>query len=161
MRHYFSDGLLGLAVLGKRLTGSDVLLASHYLGFGTLPGAGEHRQRVRCTSQIRGMVRIGRDRGQHRPQLLCGTRQVGLADLLAHTGHHTPRFSLRLGSSASERTLGGLETARARGRKGGRKPKLSERQVAMGRQMHASGEHTVSAIADTFSVTRPTIHKWP
>jgi helix-turn-helix resolvase-like protein len=26
-------------------------------------------------------------------------------------------------------------------------------------QMHASSEHTVSAIADTFSVTRPTIYR--
>lgn len=62
-------------------------------------------------------------------------------------------------SLISERTLDGLEAARARGRKGGRKPKLSERQVAMVRQMHASGEHTVSAIAETFNVTRPTIYR--
>jgi hypothetical protein len=49
-------------------------------GFGTFPGAirkhSEHRHRVRCTSQIRGMVRIGRDRGQHRPQPLRGARHV-------------------------------------------------------------------------------------
>lgn len=59
----------------------------------------------------------------------------------------------------SERTLDGLEAARARGRKGGRKPKLTKRQVALARQMHASGEHTVSAIAETFHVTRPTIYR--
>ena len=37
----------------------------HNLGFGTLPGVirkrNEHRQRVRCTSPIGGMVRIGRE----------------------------------------------------------------------------------------------------
>ena len=33
---------------------------------------------------------------------------------------------------------------------GGRKPKLSERQVAVIRTMHASGEHTITALADTF-----------
>jgi DNA invertase Pin-like site-specific DNA recombinase len=62
-------------------------------------------------------------------------------------------------SLISERTHDGLEAARARGRKGGRRPKLSDRQVAMVRQMHASGEHTVSAIAETFGVTRPTIYR--
>jgi DNA invertase Pin-like site-specific DNA recombinase len=62
-------------------------------------------------------------------------------------------------SLISERTLDGLEAARARGRKGGRKPKLNDRQIALARQMHASGEHTVVAIAETFGVTRPTIYR--
>jgi len=47
----------------------------------------------------------------------------------------------------------------ARGRKGGHRPKLNDRQVALVRQMHASGEHTIAAIADTFGVTRPTIYR--
>ena len=42
---------------------------------------------------------------------------------------------------------------------GGRKPKLSERQVAVIRTMHASGEPTITALADTFKVTRPTIYR--
>ena len=62
-------------------------------------------------------------------------------------------------SLISERTLDGLEAARARGRKGGRKPKLSERQVKVIRTMHASGEHTITELADTFKVTRPTIYR--
>jgi uncharacterized protein YjeT (DUF2065 family) len=66
MGHYFSDGLLGLAILGKRLTSLGALLASRYLGFGTLLGAirkpGEHRDRVRCTPQVRGVIWIGWDR---------------------------------------------------------------------------------------------------
>lgn len=59
----------------------------------------------------------------------------------------------------SERTLDGLEAARARGRKGGRRPKLGDRQVALVRQMYAGGEHTVAEIAKTFNVTRPTIYR--
>jgi len=62
-------------------------------------------------------------------------------------------------SLISERTLDGLEAARARGRKGGRKPKLSDRQVKVIRDMHASGEHTITELADTFKVTRPTIYR--
>jgi len=59
----------------------------------------------------------------------------------------------------SERTHEGLAAARARGRKGGRRPKLSDRQVTLVRQMHASGEHTIAAIAETFGVTRPTVYR--
>jgi hypothetical protein len=94
--YHFPDGLSGLSVLRKRSAALVTSRGSHYLRFGTPPRAirksGAHRQCVRCTSQIRGMVRIGRDRGQHRPQLPCGTRQIGAADLLAHAGHRTPGF---------------------------------------------------------------------
>ena len=59
----------------------------------------------------------------------------------------------------SERTLDGLEAARARGRAGGRRPKLTPRQVALARQMYDSREHTVEQIAETFNVTRSTIYR--
>lgn len=45
-------------------------------------------------------------------------------------------------------TMAGLATARAAGRTGGRRPKLTERQVALARQMHDSAEHTITAIAE-------------
>jgi DNA invertase Pin-like site-specific DNA recombinase len=66
---------------------------------------------------------------------------------------------------ASERTLDGLEAARARGRTGGQKPKLGPRQVKLARQMydekdeHGKRRHTVQQIADEFGVTRPTIYR--
>jgi DNA invertase Pin-like site-specific DNA recombinase len=65
----------------------------------------------------------------------------------------------------SERTLDGLEAARARGRTGGQKPKLGPRQIKLARQMYeeldAKGKrrHTVQQIADEFGVTRPTIYR--
>ncbi|WP_381805407.1 recombinase family protein [Streptomyces niveus] len=59
----------------------------------------------------------------------------------------------------SERTMDGLETARARGRTGGQKPKLGPRQVQLAREMYDSGELTVQQIADEFGVTRPTIYR--
>jgi DNA invertase Pin-like site-specific DNA recombinase len=59
----------------------------------------------------------------------------------------------------SERTLDGLDAARARGRAGGRRPKLTPRQAALARQMYDSREHTVEAIAETFNVTRSTIYR--
>jgi AcrR family transcriptional regulator len=66
---------------------------------------------------------------------------------------------------ASERTLDGLEAARARGRTGGQKPKLGPRQVNLALQMydekdeHGKRRHTVQQIADEFGVTRPTIYR--
>ncbi|HEY3689678.1 MAG TPA: recombinase family protein [Pseudonocardiaceae bacterium] len=58
-----------------------------------------------------------------------------------------------------ERTMAGLATAKAAGRTGGRPPKLTERQVEMARQMHASGEHTITAIAEVLGVARPTVYR--
>jgi DNA invertase Pin-like site-specific DNA recombinase len=59
----------------------------------------------------------------------------------------------------SERTMNGLEAARARGRTGGQKPKLGPRQVQLAREMYDSGELTAQQIADEFGVTRPTIYR--
>lgn len=58
----------------------------------------------------------------------------------------------------SENTREGLEAARARGRHGGRRPKLNAKQVDQVRKMAASGEHTITDIAETFRVSRPTIY---
>ena len=64
-----------------------------------------------------------------------------------------------------EGTHEGLAAARARGRKGGRKPKLDERQVERARAMYdevgPDGKRawTVEQVAKTFNVTRPTIYR--
>jgi DNA invertase Pin-like site-specific DNA recombinase len=65
----------------------------------------------------------------------------------------------------SERTLDGLEAARARGRTGGQKPKLGPRQVKLAREMYDETDengkrrYTVQQIADEFGVTRPTVYR--
>jgi DNA invertase Pin-like site-specific DNA recombinase len=58
-----------------------------------------------------------------------------------------------------ERTHDGLAAARARGRKGGPKPKMTPTRVSQARAMYDAGQHTVQEIADTFGVTRPTIYR--
>lgn len=58
-----------------------------------------------------------------------------------------------------DRTKAGLAAARARGARPGRKPALSSDQVAVVRQMHSSGEHTVEAIAKVVGVSRATIYR--
>lgn len=68
-------------------------------------------------------------------------------------------------SLMSDRTLDGLEAARARGRTGGQKPKLRPRQIKLAQEMYdevgADGKrtHTVQQIAEEFGVSRPTIYR--
>jgi DNA invertase Pin-like site-specific DNA recombinase len=57
------------------------------------------------------------------------------------------------------RTRDGLAAARARGRTGGRKSKLSESQVSEIKKMYAAGEKSVAEIANLFSTSRPTIYR--
>jgi DNA invertase Pin-like site-specific DNA recombinase len=55
-------------------------------------------------------------------------------------------------------TYDGLAAARARGRVGGRKPKLSPDQAALAQQQYDAGEKTVQQIADLFGVPRSTVY---
>lgn len=56
------------------------------------------------------------------------------------------------------RTKDGLAAARARGRVGGRKPKLSEKQASQAVKLYREGM-TVQDISNLLSVSRPTIYR--
>jgi len=58
-----------------------------------------------------------------------------------------------------ERTKEGLAAARARGRNGGRKPKMTAIKTKQAISMYDSGEYTLQQIADTLGVGRTTIHR--
>jgi len=69
-------------------------------------------------------------------------------------------------SMMAARTRDGLAAARARGRVGGRKPKMSPAQVAEARRLYDERNMTVQQIADLFGVSRPTVYRalsvdWP
>ncbi len=55
-------------------------------------------------------------------------------------------------------TRGGLAAARARGRKGGRRPRLNAEQIVLAQQLYDAGERTVQQIADIFIVPRTTVY---
>ena len=59
-----------------------------------------------------------------------------------------------------EGTLEGLASARARGRVGGRRPKLTQLQLDQAQRMYDSGEHTVEEIAAAFHVRRSTMYQY-
>ena len=56
------------------------------------------------------------------------------------------------------RTKDGLAAARARGRVGGRKPKLSVKQQQEIRRLYEAKDKTVGEIGELFGVSRPTVY---
>ncbi|ALQ53652.1 DNA-invertase [Pseudoalteromonas issachenkonii] len=59
----------------------------------------------------------------------------------------------------SERTKAGLDAARARGRKGGRRVKLSPSDIKKAQAMLLDPTVTKSEVAEHFGVSRPTLNK--
>jgi DNA invertase Pin-like site-specific DNA recombinase len=59
----------------------------------------------------------------------------------------------------SERTLDGLEAARAHGRKGGRPTKLTPAKLKHARKLYDAKEHTVQEIAELVGVGRSTLYR--
>ena len=57
------------------------------------------------------------------------------------------------------RTREGMDIARARGKLRGKQPKLSDRQQRELCRMHATGEYSISDLAELFSVSRPTVYR--
>ena len=57
------------------------------------------------------------------------------------------------------RTREGMAIARAKGKLRGKQPKLSDRQQRELCRMHATGEYSISDLAELFSVSRPTVYR--
>ena len=57
------------------------------------------------------------------------------------------------------RTREGMAIARSRGKLRGKQPKLSDRQQRELCRMHATGEYSISDLAELFSVSRPTVYR--
>jgi DNA invertase Pin-like site-specific DNA recombinase len=55
-------------------------------------------------------------------------------------------------------TNGRLASVRARGRVGGRRPKLTEDQAALAQPLYVEREKAVQQIADMFGLSRSTVH---
>lgn len=57
------------------------------------------------------------------------------------------------------RTREGMAIARAKGKLRGKQPKLSVKQQKELRRMHDGGNHSISDLAELFSVSRPTVYR--
>ena len=60
---------------------------------------------------------------------------------------------------ARARTREGMAVARAKGRLGGKHPKLSQRQEAHLVELYHAGGHTIGELKELFPVTRSTIYR--
>src|SRR5690606_11928476 len=99
-----------------------------------------------------------------------GVEFVSLKDGI-DTGTATGRFTFIIFASLAEfereiireRTMAGLEAARARGRKGGRPPGLSKqalRKAESVRIVYKTGKKTVQEIADSFGISRANCYRY-
>jgi DNA invertase Pin-like site-specific DNA recombinase len=59
-----------------------------------------------------------------------------------------------------ERTLAGLKAARARGRNGGRRPKLGEKQRALAVELYRQKTQRVGEICETLGISKPTLYAY-
>lgn len=98
-----------------------------------------------------------------------GRRQVNLRSLTEQidTGTAGGRLLFHLMASIAEferdlireRTMAGLDAARARGRTGGRPAALSADQRAVAREMYESKKYQVAQIGRTLGVSRSTVYR--
>lgn len=58
-----------------------------------------------------------------------------------------------------ERTMAGLEVARARGRRGGRKPVMDERKIALASKLTRDRETPISEVCEAVGVSRATLYR--
>ena len=59
-----------------------------------------------------------------------------------------------------ERTCVGLAAARARGRRGGRRKKLGDKQRAAAVDLYRQKKHAIDEICNAVSISRPTLYKY-
>jgi DNA invertase Pin-like site-specific DNA recombinase len=59
-----------------------------------------------------------------------------------------------------ERTKAGLAAARARGKKGGRRKKLSQQQRALAIDLYRQRKHPVDEICRTLGISKPTLYAY-
>jgi DNA invertase Pin-like site-specific DNA recombinase len=99
-----------------------------------------------------------------------GVEFVSLKDSI-DTSTATGRFTFNLFASLAEfereiireRTMAGLEAAKARGRKGGRKPGLTKQAIAKAKAVKTlfdQGERTMDEIAKTLNIGRATAYRY-
>jgi DNA invertase Pin-like site-specific DNA recombinase len=59
-----------------------------------------------------------------------------------------------------ERTMAGLEAARARGKKGGRKPVMDRKKIALASKLMRDRETPVSEVCETVGISRATLYRY-
>ena len=97
-------------------------------------------------------------------------RGVGFKSLQEHIDTTTPGGKLIFHVFAAlaeferdligERTKAGLTAARARGRRGGRKPALTTKQIALAKSMKADPHNSIADICATLKISKRTLYRY-
>ena len=74
--------------------------------------------------------------------------------------HITGAFAKLERNLIRERTKAGLDAARARGRKGGRKFALNDKQIRMMMELYASRSNSISEICNQFEISKKTFYRY-
>lgn len=82
---------------------------------------------------------------------------TAIGELAFHMIVSIAQFERRL---ISERTKAGLDAARAQGRKGGRRAKMSANDLKKAKAMLEAPQMTKTEVAEHFKISRPTLNKW-
>jgi DNA invertase Pin-like site-specific DNA recombinase len=85
--------------------------------------------------------------------------QTGLFSLALFFGRllHKRQFERDL---IRERTNAGLEAARARGKKGGRKRVLTDKQISIGKSLAADKSRSIKDICETLKISPATYYRY-
>lgn len=114
----------------------------------------------RSMSHLVAVIEELRSKGIHFKSLCDGAIDTTTAsgELIFHLFAALAQFERTL---IQERTRAGLEAARARGKKGGRKPIMANApKVRMAKKMHQDQSMSISEICSTLQISRATFYRY-
>ena len=114
----------------------------------------------RLSRPVRGLIELINELKRQGVQFQSVTEQLDTSTSMGQFVFHiTAALAEMERSLIRERTMAGLAAARARGRKGGRKAKLTPAQLKAVRTLLEARELSVGEIAKQFGVSRSTLYR--
>lgn len=108
---------------------------------------------------VRNLIAVANDLQARGVNLLVLDQAIDTSTPAGRFFFHTMALAEMEADMIRERTHDGLEAARARGRTGGRKAKLTA-QAAEVRRLDAAKEKTVKEIGELFGITRESVYRY-
>ncbi len=114
----------------------------------------------RLGRSLKDLVNTINDLNERKINFSCITQSLNTSNssgkLIFHVFAAIAEFEKEL---IRERTISGLESARARGRKGGRPSIVTPEKIAMAKQLHANRDFKISRILKTLGVSKAVFYR--